>query len=270
MITLTPPAKRSRQTGFTLVEMAMVLLIIALLLGGLLPTISSQIEQQRMNETRKTLEEIKDALFGFAAANGRLPCPASISTNGMESFCNASGVCATEILPPPAFPPHGNCFKPYDGFLPAATLGITPTDSQGYALDGWSNRIRYAVTKANSNAFTTPPNGMQATGMGTLDPDLHVCAGASTSASFINGTNCGGGTAVSLTTKGVAVIYSLGKNAKTVGTDADEAANLNSNKVFVSHVPSPATSPNGEFDDIVTWLSANILYNRMVAAGKLP
>ena len=44
--------------GFTLIEMAIVLAIVALLLGGLLPSISSQIEQQRRNDTRKQLDEV--------------------------------------------------------------------------------------------------------------------------------------------------------------------------------------------------------------------
>ncbi len=61
--------------GFSLVEMAIVLAIVAMLMAGLLPTLSSQIEQQRRNETRKQLAEIQQALMGFAIMNGRLPCP---------------------------------------------------------------------------------------------------------------------------------------------------------------------------------------------------
>lgn len=244
-----PISSYPRFNGFTLVEMAIVLAIVAMLLGGLLPTISSQMEQQHRSETRKQLDEIRDALLGFAIANGRLPCPASATTNGLED------------PPPPAVP--GACNHPYDGFVPAVTLGITPTDSQGYALDGWSNRIRYAITKANSNAFTfTTANQMQTVGMGALNPDLSVCA----SATGITATSCG--TAISLTNNAVAVIYSVGKSTTAAG--ADEAANLNGDQVFVSHDPASAGATNGEFDDIVTWISPNILFNRMVAAGKLP
>jgi type II secretory pathway pseudopilin PulG len=234
-----------RAAGFTLVEMAIVLLIVTLLLTGLVPTISSQIEQRQRNETRKQLDEVRDALFGFVLTNGRLPCPASTISNGLES------------------PPGGGVCSIADGFVPAATLGITPTDSQGYAVDGWSNRIRYAVTTANSNAFNfTTSNGMQTVGMGLLTPNLSVCA----SATGITATTCG--TAISLTNNAVAVIYSIGKN--TVPAGIDEAANMNGDQVFVSHTPSPAGATNGAFDDIVTWLSPNVLFNRMVTAGKLP
>jgi prepilin-type N-terminal cleavage/methylation domain-containing protein len=246
--------KRSTQiqAGFTLVEMALVLLIVTLLMTGLVPTISSQFEQRYRSETRKQLDEIRDALLGFAVANGRLPCPASTASNGAESF--AAGGNAT----------NGNCSNFYDGYLPAATLGITPTDSNGYALDGWSNRIRYAVTTKSSNAVTVA-NGIQTAGMAPVSTApglLYVCD----SATGITATTCG--TATNLTNTAVAVIYSVGKNSVAAGTD--EAANLNGDQVFVSHVPSPNTSANGEFEDVVTWLSPNILYNRMVAAGKLP
>jgi prepilin-type N-terminal cleavage/methylation domain-containing protein len=231
--------------GFTLVEMAIVLLIVTLLMTGLVPTISSQFEQRYRSETRKQLDEIRDALLGFAVANGRLPCPASTTSNGLESPLGG-----------------GVCSNPYDGFVPAATLGITPTDSNGYALDGWSNRTRYAVTISNTKAFTTA-NGMQSTGLGTLAPDLSVCD----SATGITTTTCGT-TANKLTNNAVAVIYSVGKSSTSAGID--EAANLNGDQVFVNHVPAMTGATNGEFDDVVTWLSPNILYNRMVAAGKLP
>jgi type II secretory pathway pseudopilin PulG len=251
--------------------MAIVILIVTLLLTGLVPTISSQIEQRQRNETRKQIDDVRDALFGFVLSKGRLPCPATIASNGLESFCtNAAGACGSENYDPSTLPSHGRCYSPlvapvYDGFVPAATLGISPTDNQGYAMDGWSNRLRYAVTveiSTNNKSFTKP-NGMQTTGMGLLDPDLHVCA----SATFIPAspaTTCGGAPAVSLTTNAVAVIYSIGKN--TVPTGIDEAANLNlpADPVFVSHEPSPT------FDDIVTWISPNVLYNRMVTTGKLP
>jgi hypothetical protein len=39
---------------------------------------------------------------------------------------------------------------------------------------------------------------------------------------------------------------------------------------FVSRNPSSPGAPGGEFDDIVSWLPTGILFNRMVAAGKLP
>ncbi len=53
--------------------------------------------------------------------------------------------------------------------------------------------------------------------------------------------------------------------------DNDEVSNYDGlDATFLSRTTSSAGSTLGEFDDIVAWLSKNILFNRMVAAGKLP
>ena len=242
--------------GFTLVEMAVVLLIIAILLGGLLPTVSSRVEQQRLSEVHKQLDEIEQAAIGYALINGRLPCPASSSSNGLESFA-AGGSAA-----------NGNCSNFDNGYAPAATLGLVTVD--GYAVDPWGNRIRYALTKSNGNAFTST-NGLNATGMSSLTPDLLVCS----TATGISATSCASGAALTASPGVPLVIYSTGRNGSYGGTGTDEAANPNPNstnndRVFVSHPPTAGSTANGEFDDIVIWLSPTILLGKMVAAGKLP
>lgn len=254
------PTVDKKNSGFTLVEIAMVLMIIGLLLGGLIPTLSTQMEAQRIAETRKQLDEIQQALVGYAIANDRLPCPASSGSNGAESFAALGNAT------------NGNCSNFYNGFVPAATLGVTSVvDSQGntgFAVDAWGNRIRYAVTSANSNAFTKE-NGMRTVGISSLSPNLQVCSTASTSSTSCSVSNS------SLTSGVPAVIYSTGKNGAYGGAGLDEAENPNPNstdndRVFAFHVPSPSTATNGEFDDLVVWVSPNILFNRMVMAGRLP
>jgi prepilin-type N-terminal cleavage/methylation domain-containing protein len=248
-----------RPRGFTLIEIAVALLVIAILLSALLVPLTTQVVQRKTSDTQKALEDIKEALLGFAVSNGRLPCPATTTSNGIESP-PGGGVCTN---------PSGV----YMGFVPAATLGLSATDSQGYAIDAWGQRIRYAVTTANASAFTSA-NGMRNTGLASLLPNLYVCASSPGTGIY---TACPAATV--LTDSAPAVIYSLGPNWVTCPTStgidmtkcgADEAANLNGDPVFVYHVRSGSNAPNGEFDDIVTWLSENVLYNRMVSAGQLP
>ena len=108
-------------------------------------------------------------------------------------------------------------------------------------------------------------------GISCLHPDLHVCSAGGATAQEV----CANTTST-LSDGAVAVVYSLGNNAATGGTGSDESNNPNPNtsvaadRVFISHEPTAAGSTSGEFDDIVTWLSPNILYNRMIAAGRLP
>ena len=99
----------------------------------------------------------------------------------------------------------------------------------------------------------------------TADPNLRVCPDATCT--------------VALTTQAVAVVWSNGKNAGIGGSGTDEIENPNPNSgtypdptanKFVSHLPAGSGATGGEFDDIVQWLSPNILYNRMIGAGQLP
>lgn len=251
-----PAPQRSISAGFTLIEVGIVLFIVALLLGGLLPTLSSQIDERHNTDTLKQLNDIRDALIGFAVMNGRLPCPAAPNTTGVESPIGG-----------------GACTNFYNGFVPAATLGLAGSDSAGYAIDAWGNRIHYAVTSWNSaspavsDVFTTA-NGMSTVGISSLAPTtLVVCS----SATGIGSSSCGSAYWLTSSTTGVpAVIFSTGKNGGQGSAGTDEAANLDANQTFVSHLPAPKGAANGYFDDLVIWISPNQLVNRMVAAGKLP
>ena len=227
--------------GFTLTEMAVVLVIVALLISSLVIPFSAQQDIRARQETEKILKDIQEALLGFAVAQGRLPCPATLASNGAEAPAGG-GTCT--------------CVSP-DCFLPAATLGISPINSTGQAVDGWQNPIRYAVTSANANAFSTN-NGMKNAWNGGLAPDLQVCAT--------------GACAIPLTNDAVAVIWSTGKNSFQGGTSADEIENPNPN---TGANPDPTSrfvsrTSGDDFDDTVVWLSPNILYNRMITTGKLP
>jgi type II secretory pathway pseudopilin PulG len=239
---------RSSITGFTLTELAITVVIIALLIGGLALTLSAQNEARQFAETRARLDAAQEALIGFAIRNGRLPCPATAASNGIESPVGG-----------------GNCgANARNGFLPAATLGMPGSIRNGYLLDAWDNEIRYAVTTwqqpAGTYVFTTS-NQIATVGVTALAPTLRVCSASTCSAGPPNEVLTAGGTVA-------AVVYSLGKNRGAVG-GADETQNQNNDNDFVTHDPRPAGGGGGEFDDIVTWLSVNVLVSRMVAAGAL-
>jgi prepilin-type N-terminal cleavage/methylation domain-containing protein len=242
--------------GFTLVELAIVMFIVSLLLGGMLLPLSAQQDVRAYGDTQKVLSEARDALLGYAMANDRLPCPASSTSNGVEDPVGG-----------------GTCNHPHDGYFPAATLGLSPVDSNGYLVDGWGsdayNRVRYAVSTANTNALTTS-SGMKNTGITVVAPDLQVCSTGVSMANAGNATTAACASGKALATDAVAVIYSLGKNAGSAGAGTEETHNPNpmatttADRAFVS-APQGSTS-----DDQVVWLSKSTLFNRLVAAGRLP
>lgn len=252
----------ARGRGFTLVELAVVMAIVGLLLGGLLFTLSAQTDQRNFEETRRRLEQARELLLGFAIVNGRLPCPAT-STSGDEGTCTG-----------------------LSGWLPAKALGHQHVNAQGHAVDAWGNPLRYAVsiaTPVNGEvprvcrpvSATTPPvaphftnkTNLKANGVDCKPSDLIVCK----SATGITGSACGGADNQVMTQQTVvAIVFSTGKNGAVSGTSLDEAANLNGDAVFVHHGPTPATAPNGEFDDQMVWIPAGEFYGRLIAAGVLP
>lgn len=217
---MTPgvPRRLTLDKGFTLTELAVVLFIVALLIGGMMLPITAQIDTRDNADAMKTLGEIREALIGYAASrSGRphLPCP-DTDGDGLEQP-RTGGACPSD-----------------EGDLPWNTLGLGRRDP-------WNRVYRYRVTPAFSNS-----TGFLLSSPGTL----RICT---------NSANC----ATTVLASAIpAVILSKGKNGE--GADANEIENSNGNNDFVSKESDP------NFDDIVVWLSPNILFNRMIAAGKLP
>jgi len=268
-----------RSNGFTLIELSVVLLVITLLLGSLLIPLATQVDQRNVSETQKRLQEVKDALIGYAMANGRFPCPA-VSTgaptdSGVEAFNTGAGGLAA----------NGICASFYGGYVPGITLGLSNLDNQGFVVDAWGlqqNRIRYAISNATfGTAVTTftATGGMRGAGIQTLGTPtgattpanaklLYVCAsGTGTSA-----TDCGSVPNTLSNGDTIFIVYSLGKNAATTGVSGsaspDEQVNLNSNPVFVNRVSS--SQVGAEFDDLLNYSSRSSIVSQLVAAGQLP
>lgn len=256
-------ADRRKGSAFTLLEVMLALLIIAIVVTGAAVPLSMQVELRRHGETRRILEEAREALLGFAALHGRLPCPASTHSRGDESF--APGGDAR----------NGNCSNFHDGFLPAASIGFSPLDEEGFARDGWAtpaNRIRYAAFgDGRSVGGVTNPltraNGMQQATLAALGDAagyLVICGVADSATA----TGCGPA-ANQLSRRAAFVLLSTGPSAAhRPRPGRDESRNLDASGVFVSHEASAA--PGNEFDDYLTWVSVSVLAGRMVAAGRLP
>ncbi len=238
--------------------MAVVMVIVGLLIGGLLSPLAIQVDQRNFSDTQKRIEYAREELLGFAITNGRLPCPASSTSSGDES---PSG--------------GGTCTNYYDGYLPAKALGVQQVDSSGYAIDAYNNRIRYVLAQTisgtgctNTPAFSSSTN-LKANGLQCAPSDLRICN--SSQAAGFSSTSCGTSNDLVNASTVVAIIFSQGKNGLTSdSTRYDELANTDANATFVYHTPAPSTATGGEFDDQMVWISAGLLYGRMVSAGVMP
>ncbi|HTT08737.1 MAG TPA: prepilin-type N-terminal cleavage/methylation domain-containing protein [Gammaproteobacteria bacterium] len=238
-----------KSKGFTLIELAVVLLVVSLLLGGLLVPLSTQMSQRNIQTTQAQLDEIREALLGFAVVNGYLPCPTNTtdptSPNYGQEDVRVAGACPSA-----------------SGILPWKTLGVSEYDAWGIgrnaAADPWTGYFRYRVQLIFSNSITHIAMNSDPTAGGTLSVQ-----------------DAAGNVLTSNTEPPVAIVYSTGPG------DADgDANNLRAdgaNETNDPDNPAPTAStvyqgglPTATFDDLTTWISRPLLYNRLIAAGRIP
>ena len=225
--------------GFTLAELAIVLLIVGILLAGILTPLSAQVEARRIAETQRKLEEVKEALIGFAIINGRLPRPAQSTSNGSErtTICGTDAVCT--------------------GFIPWETLGVSK-------LDAWGKIIRYSVRPNFADVpFTLSTAGSKVVQTRDTNAPFGLINLASNIPAivFSNGKNNWG-----TSDFGIAL-----SDTSVPDTNIDEDTNNSATVTFISRTLTEVkTAPGGEFDDLVIWISPTVLMGRMVTAAKLP
>jgi prepilin-type N-terminal cleavage/methylation domain-containing protein len=248
----------ARPRAFTLIEVLVVMVIVTLLLSGLALPIAAQLQMRRADETRRLLAEAREALLSFAASHGRLPGPATAASAGEEAFAPGGDAA------------NGHCATFYGGWLPSATLGLSPLDAEGFARDAWgtpANRIRYAVFgDASVNTVANPLTraaGLRLATLPALAAATHFVLICSTGAQA-TAASCGPA-ASQLTRRAAFVLLSPGANAGAGPVaGGDEARNLAATPVFVHHDPTP------DFDDVVAWVPVSLVVSRLMAAGQLP
>lgn len=262
---------RLKSSAFSLVEMAIVLVILGLLLGGAMALIGPQREVQKVKETEAEIQRIQDALVAFAVSSptGSLPCPDNNQAlPGAEGPRNGAGDCLNN-----------------EGWIPFAVLG-----GVGRA-DAWQNRFRYRVIPSYSRlvagSYTLATNISPLPGGN--GETLNVCSTPTCVLPPLAMANV-------VATNVVAVIVSHGSNglgARSInppgnlqalpGSGTDELDNTDGRNPadtatvntpvasrFISHEPRQAGAVGGQFDDVVGWISQGLFHSRLIAAGKLP
>lgn len=242
--------------GFSLIEMAVVMMILGLLLGGLFTALGQSTENTRRTDTLAQLASIEEALYGYAQAYGRLPCPATDVSAGVESPAVplATGICTV-----------------VHGFVPHVTLGLQSQPmSNGLLVDAWRNPVRYTVSSLVS---ATPPNRVFTSVAGMREQFASatpIVANVLTLPCISDTPGCAG---VVHANTVPALAFSLGNNAQSF-TSADELENVGAllggiqvpnDYEFVSR-----TYAELAYDDLMVWLSPNVLFSRLVTAGRLP
>ena len=245
------PSRPDYYYGFSLIEMAVVLLIVSTLLGGLLISIGSTREVSNRRAAETQINEILEAIYGYAQANGRLPCPATATSNGAESRTGGA---------------DSNCSGAY-GFVPAVTLGLVGSvDANTLYLDPWDSPYRYSVSAiANVDGWQYTSNAGLTSSTQTLSQlavgaDLRVCDSSICSNILANDLP-----AVVLSLGADWASFSSTNEVENSGEQTVAGYRMPNNQTFVS-----TTYIEDSFDDQLGWISPSLLITRLIAAGQLP
>jgi prepilin-type N-terminal cleavage/methylation domain-containing protein len=284
------------QRGFTLIELAIVLVIMTILIGGLAVPLSAQIQARRIAETRTEMNATRDALLGFAmshvcsincALSTNYPLTTSCQ-NARSDYCGSAAASDQPLITRHYLPCQdmdgdgredrnansGECINAaatVRGGLPWLTLGV-----KGH--DAWGNRFTYAVTPAFAahSGVTTTPTGTPPT---VMPGELNVFADRTCVSAYVaenvpliivsHGANGRGATNVN-----------GGTPLAAASVPVEERQNL---AIAPANLICPSTpvhdftdssfvhrNPSETFDDILLWMSSGEVFNRVCPASGCP
>jgi type II secretory pathway pseudopilin PulG len=254
-------------SGFTLVEIALVLLIVTVLLGYTVSIYPAQQEVKQYRTANEEMSSIIKYLIRFAQINGRLPCPYS-----------------TIVAPAPGFEGKENtdtsvspwvCTSGFS-YLPGKSLGILGDyDNQGRLLDPWGMPYLYAVSDGTvagavaGDDFVDRDN-IKSLGLSGMVGDIHIC---DDSPVLGDQTSCPVGIK-EVMSRVAAVVISTGKDegSSSSNIQAENQDNFNvattRDRIFV--YTQRRDRSGVEYDDLIKWLPTNLLLSKLVEVGRLP
>jgi len=249
--------------GFSLIELAVVLTLIGILLGGVFGVLTDYVAAENRDITAARLEAVEEALVLFVSRNKRLPCPADgtaaegTAQDGREQPDGGGETCTA-----------GDNIS----VVPWRALGMEPEATR----DGFGRRVTYRVYDGGTDSLTRA-DGMD---MSACDPTAEDGGGSEDDcgvdvapAEFLrdkgltvddpDGTTildpatpeAGGGAAFVLVSHG-----EDGAGAHTRGgtrvdppdaANANQAENTDMDETFVLGGLNAAEGTNAYFDDIV-------------------
>jgi len=136
-----------RRSGFTLLEISLVLLILSLMLSGVLAMLAQESRRSNAAELEMKMDAIERALASYSKRSDAyaLPCPSNpeLALTHADFGFAASPGCTTGSGSR-AIPAAYRNASAASGTVPVRTLGL-PDE---YAFDPWGNKFTYMVTIA--------------------------------------------------------------------------------------------------------------------------
>lgn len=154
-----------KDSGFTLIEMAISLTILAIVLATGAGLYGQYVKEQRRLATIQNMDTITSSINDHLVLRGRYPCPAPVDVPrsdpnyGMAGNCTdtsvavgtcSGGICVERSATTVMINSVPTYVRVRRGMLPFRSMGI----DESYAMDGNQNRIQYAVTEILTSAET--------------------------------------------------------------------------------------------------------------------
>lgn len=259
--------KQPRQTGFSLLELVIALMVLMVLMVVTVTVVQNQREYDRLLHNTHDMENIHSALMTFVKTNGFLPCP-DTSGDGKENR--------------EAIAPFACSFE--RGRLPFLELGLS-------AGDAWRQPFFYAVnTRTDSSGVLDIADAKASASyfnnQNSPQPFFNV-----QTRPFGEGDNgagnygiCGEQTPSNLTTcsssdliesAAIAVVVSFGQNGAatwaelnggaSAGLNNAEAENIDKDQFFWKAAGSERSG--ARFDDQLIWITAWDIKSAIISSG---
>jgi prepilin-type N-terminal cleavage/methylation domain-containing protein len=261
----------TRSAGFTLVEIAIVLVIASLIIAAGIGISVAVVDNVRAKTTRQNMDAVKTALQSFIARYGRLPCPAVETRVPTDADFGIEDTRTTD----PATSCTNTANLPGGTGIDAGKRGVVPWKTLGMTLegasDGWFNQFTYMVTvTATTKTFDTvagmrgwlylhsatpvvaglPPTGNQVNAC-TTTADDNTCNKAAVVILISHGRN------------GYGARTAAGTQVPTTDAGAGELENANNDRMAVS------AEPGSTFDDLVAPFTPDDFLAQLAAQGAI-
>jgi prepilin-type N-terminal cleavage/methylation domain-containing protein len=225
--------------GFSLLEIAIALVILSLMMGWLMTPLRVQYALQKYQQTEQRLQATQQALLGHALIHHYLPCPDNDNPpDGWENVL-ANQSCVHD-----------------EGVLPWAQLGLVATDA-------WGRYFRYRAdsTFTHHAQWFSVPAAESASNIQVSGDAGAVTSVPSRPAVIVlsHGENGLGG---------IQSVSGGQASAMALPVHADEQENADGDLVFVDKAQQQ--TGNAVFDDRLIMLSPKVLIQQMVQAQRLP
>lgn len=257
---LSDKGQPRRDCGFTMVEMAISMMIVGIIMAAFAVPYSLYIKNQDAQKTTTNLQITTDSLTDYLSIQGHYPCPARTdlprtdANYGRETDCTdtsvapgtcSNGICVESntrtITDPLTGAPVTITQRVRVGNLPFRQMNLEENET----IDGYGTRYKYAVTEELAVSATFDPTHG---GVDIIDDGGNSVVTPPASAHYIvlsAGPDQKGGI-----TRDNALI------ACDAGERQTENCNVNAVAVYRKGTYSEASGAN-QFDDSVSYFSAN-------------